>query len=52
MIGRTYRGCVVGVITKNTILTVQRGAGVGAKKVLFWGKRPAGQAFVCTREIR
>jgi predicted AAA+ superfamily ATPase len=50
MIGRTYRGYVVGVITKNTILTVQRG--VGAKKVLLWGKRPAGQSFVCTREIR
>lgn len=52
MIGLTYRGYVVGVIIENTILMVQRGAGVGAKKVLPWGKRPAGQTFVCAREIR
>jgi hypothetical protein len=33
-------------------MAVATGEGVGAKKVLTWGRRPAGQSCACTREIR
>lgn len=52
MTGVTCRGFVATATIRSITMMARRRDGEGAKKVFNWGKRPAGQSRVRTREIR
>lgn len=52
MTGITFKVYVATATIRSITMMVRRSDGEGAKNVLSWGKRPAGQSRVRTREIR